>query len=127
MKSLSQLSTLVLFGIGAATSIAHSLFMSRYDQTAEPLLPRLSSFLLAIADSEMSPNHDDLSNFLEARQHHHLPRLQNLSINSQYIQYLRESNRMDILWESSENIFVISDPEIGKFNSIQEEKLLRHE
>jgi hypothetical protein len=46
IKSLNQLSSLVLYGIGAATSIAYTLFM--HDQAEEPLLPKLSCFLLAI-------------------------------------------------------------------------------
>jgi hypothetical protein len=119
IKSLNQLSSLVLYGIGAATSIAYTLFM--HDQAEEPLLPKLSCFLLAIV--EMSPN-NDLSNYLIARQRHHLPCLQKLSINLDYLQHLSDLNHIDILRENCNNIFVVADPEVGKFIPIIEENLL---
>lgn len=59
IKSLNQLSSLVLYGIGAATSIAYILFM--YDPIETPLLPKISCFLLAISD--ISPI-DDLCDYL---------------------------------------------------------------
>jgi len=79
IKSLSRLSSLVLYGIGAATSVAYTLFM--HVPTDEPLLPMpLSSFLQAIV--EMSPNHNDLpvSHYLLARQRHHLAHSPNLPL-----------------------------------------------
>ena len=72
-----QLSSLVIYGIGAATSITNNLFS--HDQAEEPLLPNLSCFLLAI--DEMSPNNDK-SHYLLVRQRHQLPRLQKLLIKS---------------------------------------------
>jgi hypothetical protein len=119
IKSLHQLSSLVLYGIGAATSIAHALFM--HDPTDEPLLPKLSRFLLAIND--MAPNHD-LCHYLIARRRHNLPHLQKLSINLDYIQHLRDLKRIDILWESSDNIFVFANPKVGKHIPIREVNLL---
>jgi hypothetical protein len=76
IKSLSRLSSLVLYGIGAATSVAYTLFMQV--PMDEPLLPMLS-FLLAIV--EMSPN-NDLSYYLLARQCHryHLAHSPNLPL-----------------------------------------------
>ena len=120
IKSLNQLSSLVLYGIGAATSIAYTIFM--HDPTDEPpLLPKLSRFLLAIL--EMSP-YDDLSHYLITRQRHQLPRLQKLSINLAYIGHLRNLNRLDILRDSSDEIFAFADPEVGEFIPIKEEKIL---
>ena len=119
IKSLNQLSSLVLYGIGAATSIAYTIFM--HDPMDEPpLLPKLSRFLLAIV--EMS-SYDDLSQYLITRQRHQLPRLQKLSINSAYIQHLSHLNRLNILCNSSDEIFVFADPEVGEFIPIKEVKV----
>ena len=120
IKSLNQLSSLVLYGIGAATSIAYTLFM--HDSTDEPLLPKLSRFLLAIV--EMSP-YDDLSRYLITRQRHQLPLLQKLSINLSYIRHLSNLDCIDILCDSSEEIFIFADPEVGKFVPIEEVNLRR--
>ena len=109
LKSLNQLSSLVLYGIGAATSIAYTLFM--HDPSEEPLLPKLSHFLLAIV--EMSPC-DDLSQYLITRQRHHLPRLQKISMNFDYILHLSNLNRIDILWDSCDELSIFADPEFGK-------------
>lgn len=117
IKSLNRLSSLVLYGIGAGTSIANILFV--HDP---PLLPQLSHFLLAI--DNIAPN-DDLSHYLTARQRHNLPRLKKLSVNSQYIQHLIELNRINILWESSDDIFVIADPEAFKHIPVSEVTLPR--
>ena len=118
LESLNDLSSLVLYGIGAATSVAYTLFMHE-----KPLLPNLSHFLLAI-----SPNTgNDLCDYLIMRQRHRLSHLQKLSINFGYFRQLSNLNRMGVLWESSDNIFVIADPEVGKFIPIEEERLLRHE
>ena len=119
IKSLSQLSSLVLYGIGAATSIAYTLFM--HDPTDEPLLPKLSRFLLAIV--EMSP-YDDLCQYFITRRRHRLPRLQKLSINLAYFRHLSNLNCIDILWDSSDEIFVLADPEVGKFIPLKEVNLL---
>jgi hypothetical protein len=120
IKSLSRLSSLVLYGIGAATSIAYTLFM--HDPTEEPLLPKLSCFLLAIV--EMSP-YDDLSHYLITRQRHQLSRLQKLSINLGYVRHISNLNRgIDILCDCSDEIFVFADPEVGKYIPIEEVKLL---
>ena len=118
IKSLNQLSSLVLYGIGAATFIAYNLFS--HDEAEEPLLPNLSCFLLAV--DEMSQN-NDLSHYLLARQRHQLPRLQKLSINLGYAQHLSDLNRIDILRHNSNNIFVVADPEVGKFIPIKEVNL----
>ena len=128
IKSLNQLSSLILYGTGLATSVAYSIFSMQSDsnQPGGPPLPRLSSFLVAII--EMSASHDHLSDFLNSRQRHNLPRLQNLSINSDYLQYLRGPNQIDIscLWESSDNIFVVPNPEISKYIPPNVERLPRH-
>ena len=116
IRALKQLSSIVLYGIGAATSIAYTLFM----HTELPLLPKLSHFLLAI--TEQSSN-NDLCDYLIARQRHQLPRLQKLAINLDYVQHLSDSNRLDILKESSDNIVVFADPEVGKFVPIKEVNL----
>lgn len=118
IKSLDQLSSLVLYGIGVPTSIAHALFM--HDPTNKPLLPKLSRFLLAIHD--MAPN-QDLCHYLIARRRHNLPRLQKLSINVGYIQHLKDFKRIDILWESSDSIFTFADPKVGKHIPIKEVEL----
>jgi hypothetical protein len=120
IKSLTQLSSLVLYGIGAATSIAYTLFM--HDPTEKPLLPKLSRLLIGI--NEMSPS-DDLCNYVIDRQRHQLPRLEKLSINLGYVQHLRDLNRIDILWDSSDDIFVFADPEVGKYIPFEEERLPR--
>ena len=120
IESLNQLSYLILYGIGFATSFAYTLF-SRDDQAGQPLLPKLSCFVLAVV--QMSTN-NDLSHYLIARQRHHLPLLQKLSINSEYVQHLYDLNRIDILWESSKKVFVIDDPRVGKFIAIEEVNLL---
>ena len=79
LESLNNLSSLVLYGIGAATSVAHTLFLQE-----KPLLPNLSRFLLAI-----SPNTgNDLSDYLVTRQRYRLPRLQKISINFGYFRQL---------------------------------------
>ena len=122
IKSLNQLSSLVLFGIGMATTIAHTLFM--HDPMEEPLLPQLSHFLLAINDSDMAPN-GDLCHYLTTRRRYNLPRLQKLSVNSKYIQHVIE--HINILWESSDNIFIIADPEFGEPFRIEENNLLTRE
>ena len=119
IRSLNQLSSLVLYGIGAATSIAYTLFM--HDPTDEPLLPNLSHFLLAIV--EMSP-YDDLSHYLITRQRHQLPRLQKLSINLDYARHLSNLNHIDTLCDCSDEVFVFADPEVGKYIPIKEVKLL---
>ena len=116
VKSLKELSSLVLYGIGVATSIAHSLFQEQHDQTEEALLPKLSCLLLAVQVN--------MSHFFVSRQSHRLPRLQKLILNSENVNRM---NCIDILWKNCDNIFVIADPEIGEFNSIEEVKLTRHE
>ena len=122
VKSFDQLSSLVLYGIGAPTSLSCILFT--HGSEDEPLLPQLSHFLLAI-NMPVAPN-DDLCDYLVSRQQHGLPRLQKLSVNWEYIQHLIESNRinLNILWESSNEIFVIADPEFGRYVSIEEVNLL---
>ena len=120
LESLNDLSSLVLYGIGAATSVAYALFMLK-----KPFLPNLSCFLLGI-----SPNNDlshHLCDYLIARQCHQLPRLQKLSVNLGYIRQLCNLNRIGVLWESSDDIFVVADPEVGKFIPIEEERLPRRE
>ena len=119
IKSLNQLSSLVLYGIGAPTSLSYILFT--HDSAEEPLLPQLSHFLLAINNMSVAPN--DLCDYLVSRQQHGLPRLQKLSVNWEYIQHLIELNP-NILWESSNEIFVIADPEFGRYVSIEEVNLL---
>ena len=116
VKSLNELSSLVLYGIGVATSIAHSLFQEQHDQTEEALLPKLSCLLVAVQV--------DLSHFLVSRQSHQLPRFQKLILNWEN---LHRMNCVDILWKNCDDIFVIADPEIGEFNSIEEVNLTRHE
>lgn len=118
IKSLNQLSSLVLYGIGAATSIAYTLFM--HDLTEQPLLPKLSYFLLGIND--VSPD-DDLCDYLVARQHHKLPRLQRLSLNMDYVRHLDELGRIELLLDASDNIFVFADPDVGKYIPIKEVNL----
>ena len=119
LKALDQLSSLILYGIGVATSIAHTLFVHK-----KPLLPNLSRFLLAI--SEMTTNDsDDLCDYFITRRSHQLPRLQKLSINLDYFRHISNSNRAGILWESSDNIFVIADPKVNKFVPIEEVKVQR--
>jgi hypothetical protein len=121
IKALNELETLVLYGIGLATSIAYTLFIHASD-SGQPLLPKLSRFLLAI--TQMSPNHD-LYHYIINRQCHQLPRLQKLSINLAYIQHLTDMHpsRINILQESGDDIFVIADPEVGKFIPIEEVNL----
>ena len=119
IMSLNQLSSLVLYGDGVATLIANTLF----DPAVEPLLPHLSHFLLAI-NSNMAPDDDHLCHYLVSRQQHSLPRLQKLSLNWKYIQRIIKLNRINILWESSDDIFVIADPEFGRYIPIEEENLL---
>ena len=118
LNSLRELTTLVLYGIGAATSLAYTLF--RHDQM---MLPRLSHFLLAVTQMSSLDN-DNLSRYLISRQRHQLPRLEKLSINLGYIQHLTKEDCIDILRESSEDIFIIPDPEIGKFIPFEEVNLL---
>ena len=119
LKALDQLSSLTLYGIGVATSIAHTLFVHK-----EPLLPNLSRFLVAI--SKMTTNDsDDLCDYFITRRSHQLPRLQKLSINLDYFRHISNSNRAGILWESSDNIFVIADPKVNKFVPIEEVKVQR--
>lgn len=116
IKSLNQLSSLVLYGIGAATSIAYTLFM--YDPIETPLLPKLSCFLLAISDT--SPI-DDLCNYLIARQHHKLPRLQKLTINLAYWRHLSKLDRYHLLGDGCDNFFVLTEgPVVAKYNPIKE-------
>ena len=125
LKALNQLSTLVLYGSGVATSIAHTLFTHK-----EPLLPNISCFLLGISEAEMKTNDsDDLCNFLITRRHHQLPRLQKLSINSNYFRYINNMNRVGVLWESGDDIFVFADPTANRFIPLEEVnlKLLRAE
>jgi hypothetical protein len=124
IKSLDQLSSLVLYGIGAPTSLAYILFIHDPSDSEEPLLPQLSHFLLATNNMPAAPN-DDLCRYLVARQQHNLPRLQKLSVNWEYIQRLIELNRINILWESSDEVFVIADPEFGKHTPIEEVNLLQ--
>ena len=119
IRSLNQLSSLVLYGIGAATSIAYTLFM--HDATEEPLLPNLSHLLLAII--EMSP-FDDLSHYLNTRQRYELPRLQKISINLDYARHLSNLNHIDILCDCSDEVFIFADPEVGKYIPIEEINLL---
>ena len=119
IMSLNQLSSLVLYGDGVATLIANTLF----DPAVEPLLPHLSHFLLAI-NSNMAPDDDHLCHYLVSRQQHSLPRLQKLSLNWKYIQRIIKLNHINILWESSDDIFVIADPEFGRHIPIKEENLL---
>ena len=116
LESLNHLSSLVLYGIGAATEVAYTLF-----RLNKPLLPNLSHFLVAI-----SPN-NDLCDYLTTRQRYQLPRLQSLSLNLGYIRQIGNLNRMGVLWESSDDIFVVADPEVGKFIPIEEERLPRRE
>ena len=119
IKTLNRLSSLVLYGIGVATSIAHTLFMHK-----GPLLPNLSRFLLGI--SELTTNSSDgLCEYLIARRHHQLPRLQKLSINMDYFRHISKINRVGVLWESSDDIFVFADPEVNKFIPIEELNLLK--
>ena len=129
VQSLNQLTSLVLYGIGMATSIAKTLFKEK----PQALLPKLSHFLLGI--TEMSSD-DHLLNFLLTRQLHDLPRLKKLSINEGYFRHLQAidlkfkpvglSNLvyMDVLLDSSHDIFVFADPEAGKFIPMEEENLL---
>ena len=117
IKSLNQLTSLVLYGIGAATSIAYTLFM--HDPTEEPLFPKLSCFLLGIV--EMSP-YDTLSQYLITRRRHQLPRLQKLSINLDYALHLCNLNCIDILCDSSDEVFIFADPEVGNYIPISEVK-----
>ena len=121
IKSLDQLTSLVLYGIGAATTIAYTLF--KHDPTKKPLLPKLSRFLLAITEMRQE---DTLWNYLNARQHHELPRLQKLSINWGYVRHLSDLCQCDIstLWNSSVDVFVFADPEVGKHIPIEEVNLL---
>lgn len=121
IKSLDQLTSLVLYGIGAATTIAYTLF--KHDPTKKPLLPKLSRFLLAIIEMRQE---DTLWNYLNARQHHELPRLQKLSINWGYVRHLSDLCQCDIstLWNSSVDVFVFADPEVGKHIPIEEVNLL---
>ena len=118
IKSLNQLSSLVLYGIGAATSIAYTLFM--HDPTENPLLPKLSHFLLAIND--ISPD-DDLCDYLIARQCHKLPRLQKLSLNLDYVRHLDELGSIGFLMDASHDVFVLHDPDVGKYIPIHEVNL----
>ena len=116
IKSLNQLSSLVLYGIGTATLIAHTLFM--HDPTEAPLLPKLSHFLLAII--EVMPN-NDVCNYLIARQHHTLPRLQRLTINLDCLQYLDKLDRIDFARDGCDNFFVLFEgPIVGKYKPIEE-------
>lgn len=115
IKSLNQLSSLVLYGIGAATSIAYTLFM--HDSRAPPLLPMLRRFLLAISD--ISPN-DNLCNYLIARQRHRLPRLQRLTINLDYFQYLGNLGRLQVLLNGCNSFFVLEGPDVGQYIPIKE-------
>jgi hypothetical protein len=115
IKSLNQLSSLVLYGIGAATSIAYTLFM--HDPAEKPLLPKLTRFLLAIND--VSPE-DDLCDYLIARRHHRLPRLQRLSINLDYARHLNALDRIGLLLNGSDDIFILHDPVVGKYIPIKE-------
>ena len=117
VKALSQLSTLILYGFGVATSIAHTLFTHR-----EPLLPNLSRFLLGISEMETNDS-DDLTDYLITRRSHQLPRLQKLSINLKYFRHINNCNRVDVLWESSDDIFVFADPEVNRFIPIEEVNL----
>jgi hypothetical protein len=82
IQSLKSLSSLVLYGIGAATSIiAYTLFTTSHDHADdEPLSLSRQCFLLVVTVDEMSPN-NDLTRYLLARQRHQLPCLQKLSIN----------------------------------------------
>lgn len=117
LESLSELTTLILYGIGTATSLAYTLF--RHDQM---VLPKLSHFLLAITQMSSLEN-DNLSRHLINRQRQQLPRLKKLSINWAYIQHLTKEDCIDILRESSEDIFIIPDPENGKFIPMEEVNL----
>ena len=107
---MHQLSSLVLYGDGVATSVAHALFM--HDPAEEPLLPLLSHLILGINDI-IADSDFDLCRFLNARQEHSLPRLRKLSVNWKYIQHFIESDRMNILWEGSDEVLVVADPEYG--------------
>jgi len=116
VKSLKLLKSLVLYGIGAASSIAYTLCQCSHDQ--ETLLLNLSYFLLAIAPDI------DLSRYLLARRRHQLPQLQKMTISLGYVRRLYDLNRIDILRHLSDNIFVVADPEVGKFIPIEEVNLL---
>lgn len=116
LESLDKLTSLVLYGIGIATSIADALF--KYAER-EKLLPKLSRFLLAINDMSL-----DLGKYLRARQDYELPHLEKLSINKEYHNHLRGLDSMAILWNSCDNIFIVADPELRNFIPIEEEKLL---
>ena len=124
IRSLNRLESLVLYGIGVATSIAHALFTPHQD-SPNLLLPNLSRFLLGISEMTTIDSHD-LCDFLLTRRHHRLPCLQRLSINMDYLQHVRNLNRVDVLLESSENIFVFADPEVNRFIPIKEKNLLDH-
>jgi hypothetical protein len=116
INALNQLESLVLYGIGVATSMAHTLFKFIH---RDSLLPNLSRFLLGI--SEMATNNsDDLCDFLLTRRRHQLPRLQKLSINMDYLRHLSNFNRVDVLRESSKDIFIFADPQVNKFIPIKE-------
>jgi hypothetical protein len=119
--SLNQLESLVLYGIGMATSMARTLFTHQ-----DSLLPNLSRFLLGISKIT-TDNSDDLSDFLVTRRRHQLPRLQRLSINMDYFQHLSNFNRVGILWEGSDDIFLFADPEVNKFIPIEEVPLKRRQ
>ena len=131
LESLKELTTLKLYGIGIATLIAASLFKEK----PQPLLPKLSDFLLGTTEMS-SDDSDHLFNFLLNRQIHDLPRLKKLSINYGYFGHLRviDSNfkpvgfsnldYRDILLDSSHDIFLFKDPEVGKFIPIEKENLL---
>ena len=123
ITSLNQLSSLVLYGDGAAMSVVCTLFNHRHHPAEEPLLPQLSHFLLAVNNMPVGSN-DDLCHYLVARQQHGLPRLEKLSVNWEYVQHLIELDRINILRECSDNIFVIADPEFGTHKPISEVNLL---
>ena len=131
LGSLDNLSSLAIYGShgGIATLIADALF-----KTEKPriLLPKLSRLLLGV--TEMSSN-DHLFHFLLARQLNELPRLKKLSINEGYFRHLRvidlnfelglsNLDYMDVLLDSSDDIFIFPDPEANKFIPIEEENLL---
>jgi hypothetical protein len=124
INALNQLESLALYGTGpgVATLMAHTLFIHR-----DSLLPNLSRFPLGISETG-TKNSDDLCDFLLTRRRHQLPRLQKLSINMDYLRYLSNFNRVvcgvDVLWESSKDIFVFADPQVNKFNPIKEINLL---
>ena len=131
IKALDNLSSLVLYGIGVATSIARTLFTHK-----EPLLPNLSRFLLGISETRMSTDasdtddhQDDLTDYLNTRRRHQLPRLRKLSINLGYFRRLNNLNPspVGVLWESSDEIFIFADPEVNKFIPIEEISIRLHE